>query len=355
MEAEGKKSIVPLDALFMVDRLPFKMTIATVLKAAYWAQNQCSYQKAEEIIADVLNIFINDDTIRDITNYVGGIVFREDCRRADEAYSLFCNGKFSYNQDKNGVLYIETDGAALNTRHKDKDGSTWRENKLGIVFSSDNIHSWTDKHGDKQHRIQKREYISYLGSCGDFKKHLLSCALKNGYGSYKKTIIIGDGATWIRNIREELFPDALQILDFYHLCENVHTFAKHLFNMDESKYRPWADDICKALKKSQSQKVLNELLPWKDKKPGNCGLNLYGYLENNRDSIDYAKYQKMGYFIGSGAIESGNKIILQRRLKQAGMRWNTDSAQSLLTLISKEESGLWGLEVLPAVLDFHSS
>jgi len=354
MDREGLKSVAPLDSLFMVDRIPFKMTIATMLKAAYWAQNQCSYQMAEEIIADVLKIFINDDTIRSIVNYVGGIIFDVDCRKADEAYNLFSSGKLPYIQDKNGILYIETDGAALNTRHKNEDDSTWRENKLGIVFSSDNIHRWTDKHGEKQHRIQKREYVSYLGSCNEFKKHLLSCALKNGYGSYKKTIIISDGATWIRNIREEIFPDALQILDFYHLCENVHTFAKHLHNMDELKYKPWADDICKALKKSQSQNVLKELLPWKDKKPGNCNVNLYAYLENNSDSIDYAKYLKLGYFIGSGAVESGNKTILQRRLKQAGMRWNKNSAQALLTLISKEESGLWGVEVLGAILRFHT-
>jgi len=354
MEMEGVKSVVPLDALFMVDKLPFKMTVATVLKAAYWAQNQCSYQMAEEIISDILKIFINDDTIRAIANYVGGIVFHEDCRKADEAYDLFLAGKLPYAQDKKGILYIETDGAQVNTRHKDKDNSTWRENKLGVVFSSDNIHSWTDKHNERQHRILKREYISYLGSCSEFKKHLLSCAIKNGYGSYKETVIIGDGATWIRNIREEIFPDAVQILDFYHLCENVHTFAKHLYNMDESKYKPWADDICKSLKKSQTQKVLKELLPWKDKKPGNCNINLYGYIENNLDSVDYVNYLKKGYFIGSGAVESGNKIILQRRLKQAGMRWNKESAQSLLTLVSKEESGLWGLEVLRAVLDFHS-
>jgi hypothetical protein len=354
MDTEGIKSIAPLDALFMMDKLPFKMTVATMLKAAYWAQNQCSYQMAEEIIADILKIYINDDTIRAITNYVGGIVFHNDCKKADEAYALLLSGKLPYPQEKPGTLYIETDGAALNTRHKNEDNSTWRENKLGVVFSSDNIRRWTDKHGDKQHRIQKREYVSYLGSCNEFKKHLLSCAIKNGYGSYKKTVIISDGATWIRNIREEIFPDALQILDYYHLCENVHAFSKHLHNMDEEKYKPWADDICKTLKKSQWKKVLKEILPYKDKKPGACPINLYGYIENNQNSIDYASYIKSGYFIGSGAVESGNKIILQRRLKQAGMRWNTKSAQALLTLVSKEESGLWALDVLGAILDFHS-
>lgn len=355
LKAEGAKRVVPLDVALKIDKLPFKMTIATMLKVAYWAQNQCSYQKAEEVIKDVYGIFVNDDTIRAVTNYVGNIVFQEDCKKAEEAYCLFLSGSLPYAQDKRGVLYLETDGAALNTRHKNEDGSTWRENKLGIVFSSDNIYSWTDLHNERQHRILKREYVSFVGSCVEFKKHLLSCALKNGYGSYKKTILISDGATWIRNLREEIFPDALQILDYYHLCENVHTFAKYLFCMDETKYRPWAVDVCKALKKSRFKQVLKELLPYKDKKPGACSVNLYGYIENNIESIDYAFYMKNGYFIGSGAIESGNKIILQRRLKQAGMRWNTSSAQSMLTLISKEESGLWGLDVCGSVMQHFSS
>ena len=353
-ETEGIKSIAPLDCLFKLDKLPFKMTLATMLKAAYWAQNQCSYQKAEEIIYDTHGIFINDDTIRHVTNFVGQIVFNEDCCKADEAFNLLNQGKLDYSQNKTGTLYIETDGAALNTRLKDEAGSTWRENKLGVVFSSDNIRTWHDKHGEKQHRIQKREYVSYVGSCNEFKKHLLSVAIKNGYGSYKNTVIISDGATWIRNIRNEIFPDAQQILDYYHLCENVHTFAKHLFNMNEDKYRPWARDICNTLKKSNANQVLTELSSSKFRQPDGCSVNLYGYIENNIGNIDYAKYLKKGYFIGSGAIESGNKIVLQRRLKQAGMRWNTKTAQSLLTLISKEESGLWNLDVSGALLKFLS-
>jgi hypothetical protein len=122
---------------------------------------------------------------------------------------------------------------------------------------------------------------------------------------------------------DEIFPDVQQILDFYHLCENVYTFSKTLFNLDESKYIPWAKDICAYLKKSQYDMVLNELAPYKDKKPNNCAINLYGYITNNIKNIDYATYLKKGYFIGSGAVESGNKIILQDRLKRSGMRWNT--------------------------------
>ena len=50
-------------------------------------------------------------------------------------------GRLSYPSDKNGILYLKTYGADLNTRFKDKNGSTWRENKLGLAFSSDNIYT----------------------------------------------------------------------------------------------------------------------------------------------------------------------------------------------------------------------
>ena len=57
-------------------------------------------------------------------------------------------------------------------------------------------------------------------------------------------------------------------------------------------------------------------------------------------------YKAKGYFCGSGAIESGNKIVLQKRLKQAGMRWEPQTAQYLLTLKTKYESGRWERDVV---------
>jgi len=337
-------TVVPLDDYLHLTSLPFKMTPEVMMNTAYWAQNQGSYQEAEDAIMRAHKLKINDDTIRQVTNYIGNIVFQEDCKMATSAYNNLNSGKLRFpNQKKKGVLYIEADGAALNTRSKDTDGSTWRENKLGIVFSSDNIYSWIDRHGEIQRQINKREYISYIGSASEFKKHLLSCALKNGYGQYEKTVLISDGATWIRNMRDELFPDAQQILDYYHLCENVNTYAKHLFGHDPSLFSPWAKEICTLLKKSKWQDVLNNLE--NRKKPSNCPVDLYGYISNNIPNIDYAAYIKEGFFIGSGAIESGNKSVLQQRLKQAGMRWNVQTAQFLLTLRTKYKSGLWIKEV----------
>jgi hypothetical protein len=341
----GAKSVVPYDCYLGLAGLPFKITPDAMLKIAFWAQNQLSYQRAEEAIFEAMRVKVNDDTVRQVTDFVGKVIFERDCRRADEAIKMLDGGKLKCPKDCGGVLYIQTDGAALNTRSQDEAGSTWRENKLGETFSSKNIRYWTDRKGRRQHQILEKEYISYIGPASEFKKHLFALALRSGYGRFKETVVLSDGATWIRNMVEELFPDAQHILDYFHLCENVHTYAKHIHKMNEGKYRPWAKEVCEKLKKGHFEQVLEELRPFKDKAPDNCPVNLFGYISNNIKNINYAEYEKRGYFIGSGAIESGNKLVLQDRLKRAGMRWNTKTAQSILTLKSKTESRLWTTDV----------
>jgi len=99
-------------------------------------------------------------------------VFQKDCENAKNAYERLNAGKLSFSCKKSEILYIETDGAALNTRYNDQNGSSWRENKLGLVFSSDNLYSWHDKHGELQHQIQKKEYVSFIGSADEFQKNI---------------------------------------------------------------------------------------------------------------------------------------------------------------------------------------
>jgi hypothetical protein len=120
-------------------------------------------------------------------------------------------------------------------------------------------------------------------------------------------------------------------------------------NHDELKYKPWAESVCEALKKSGYRQVLKELESFKDKNLPQCHINLFRDISNNIKNIDYAVYQQKGYFIGSGGIKSANKTILQRRLKQAGMRWEPITAQYILSLITKEESNLWEKNVADLV------
>jgi hypothetical protein len=347
--------IVPLDEALGLDKIPFKATPGAMLVIADWVQRSSSYEAAEMGLKKYTDIVVNDDTMRQIANTIGSIIFDIDEKKADKSIKDFYNHRLDFPKNKNGILYLKVDDAMVQTREKDASGSKWRENKLGLAFSTDNIMYWASKNGQKEHSIKKREYRTLLGDASDFKKHFFSLALDNGYGKYEQTVLISDGATWIRDMKDELFADAQQILDYYHLCENIIKYAKTIFKNDEVKYKPWAKSICEAMIESKYIEVLTELKTLDKKKYKNNDFNLYNYISNNINNIDYAEYKRKGYFIGSGAIESGNKIGLQQRLKQAGMRWNVKTAQNILTLMSKAKSDLWDAQVVEPILRYYST
>jgi hypothetical protein len=287
--AEGERvhETVPLDEYLGIAGLPFKMTKQMMDETAFWGQNQLSFRMAEEILRKLYGTGITDEHIREVTYHVGEGVFGRDQERAQEAEEKIAD--IPYGHDKPGILYLMVDGAAINTRKKDEHGSSWRENKLGLVFSSDDLHMRKD--GETQD-IRKKEYVSYIGTVEEFKKHLFESALRNGYGRYQSTVIISDGATWIRNMGEELFPDAVQILDFYHLAENIYSFAKHLYGEEPAQYKPWADELIGLAREGKSGELLRRLEPYQGRKLPAGVVNLYTYVKNNREKIDYVRYRE---------------------------------------------------------------
>ena len=124
LETDGISTVIPLDCALHVNNLPFKMTVSMMLEVAFYATVLASYQAAEEIIRKIYDAAVNDDTVRLIANHIGKAVFEADCRAAEECMEQLEKGMLSYPLDKNGVLYLETDGAALNTRFLDENGST---------------------------------------------------------------------------------------------------------------------------------------------------------------------------------------------------------------------------------------
>ena len=350
---EKIKCIAPLDILLKINDLPFKMTREMMCEVAFWGQNQSSYKSASEILRKVHGVSISSEMVRTVTDFVGQLVFDKDTKDAEKIFKEI--QQIHYARNKKGILYIQADGAALNTRTKNDKGSTWRENKLGIVFSSENIRKSMNKKGESTSKVLKKEYTSYVGSVQEFKKYLFACAIRNGYGEYEETVILSDGATWIRNIGDELFPDAVQILDLFHLCENTHSYAKAIFRNKEEKYIPWADDIIEKLKNGEKRDVVKILNGLKNRKIPKGTVNLHTYVMNNINKIDYKQYEEKGYYVGSGIIESGNKVVLQKRLKLAGMRWEQLFAQNLLSLRVKCESGLWHQDVVGQLLKHNFS
>ena len=340
--------VVPLDIALGLSQLPFKISVAMMLDIAKRSVNAHSYEELQRSYKEDWNIEISDDQLRLVTNYIGKLVYDDDCLRKDNALDHFKRRKNS-GKRKSGVLYIEMDGAMLNTR-KSENGSTWKENKLGLVFSSKNIRNFKSESGQEYHKILSREYISYIGNADTFKEHLYAMALRNGLEEHEKIVVVSDGAAWIKSFLTTYCSelDAIQILDYTHLKENIFKFANACIRGGKKAKTAWGTKLKELVKAGKISEALKMAEPYKDFKREGIP-NIYTYLDNNKKCIDYPAYVTKGYFIGSGAIESGNRSTMQERLKLPGMRWDVETAQYVLSAKMKYDSGLWDSYVVPLV------
>jgi hypothetical protein len=338
---ERKREIVPLDEFLKLDKLPYKMTALAMAKCAKMGVTYGSYEKASEAYWEDYGIRITDSQICEVTNYIGQKAYEEDKRRADAYEAIFAKGHklkdfldtLPDKPTRKGVFYIMIDGSMLNIR-----GMGWKEVKLALMFAGDDAKIQADGETIK---ITKKEYAVYPGSVEEFRKYLLETAYSNHCYEYEKIVIISDGAAWIRIMCEEMFPQAVQILDFYHLVENIYTFAKYRFGDNTEKVNAWAGARIDFMKAGRVQDTLACLEEIANVKCPDGVINPYTYINNNINRVNYSEYKAAGYYIGSGPIESSNKTVVQERLKRPGQRWDKDRCKHLLSLRRRIQSGHW--------------
>ena len=351
-ELEGVKGIYPLDSMLGIDKLPFKITCEMMCLIALEGITNTSYKEASGSILEHYHFSISDTQVEHVTDFVGACVLEEQRRLAQEAEKAagIAHNEKRRRLRKNDIAYYELDGAMAHLR--DKNGKdAWAESKHAIVFHSERIkyyenknkNSKDDKNGkDKEprHKILNKEYIGYIGSNKEFKYHFLALAMRNQYDLCTEVVVLSDGAPWIHSLVDEFFPKYIHIIDLFHTKSTVGKFAKAVIR-GKNKASAFADEICNLLENSEIDKALERLEKYKDKKLPDGIPNAYTYIKNHRDQMDYLLYKKLGYFVGSGAIESANRQLLER-MKGPGKRWNTETAQGVLTLITKLLSDKWG-------------
>lgn len=228
------------------------------------------------------------------------------------------------------LLYVQADGSMLLTR---EDG--WKEVKLGRFFkSSDCIHA-----GSKQGWISNSQYVAHLGSSKDFTK-MMDDLIESYDLSDNRLIFISDGAPWIKNWVEDAFPHAISILDYYHACEHLHEFSKSLFK-DKIAEQQWAATQKELLLNSQVKEVIKNIRAL-SKNTNQEAEKLIAYYQANSERMDYKKYKQTGCgIIGSGAIESAHRTVIQKRMKLSGQRWGKKGAQSMLNLRVINKNHQW--------------
>ena len=218
-------------------------------------------------------------------------------------------------------LYVTMDGSAAHI-----DGQ-WHEVKTGAVYEAQPGSDAVDVSGLKQ-------YVSAQESAEDFAARLYVEALQAGVHRADEVIVIGDGALWIWKHADHHYPNATQIVDYWHACEHLWDLAKVQYGEGNPRGARWAREHCRRLKEEGPTKLLRALRRMKPSSPEAAEmLRLQrGYFTANAARMRYHQFRERGLMIGSGVAEAACKVVVGQRLKQAGMRWKHTGADCILAL-----------------------
>jgi hypothetical protein len=218
----------------------------------------------------------------------------------------------------------------------------FREVKTGVLL----LPSERVETSPGRRSVVRRFLVTCLGEADEIFRRLYAQLRELGWVDPEHTVvvIVGDGAEWIWN-RATMFVRRCEILDFWHALEHAWTFARLRFGEDSAQADRWVHQIAEDLRAGKVQEVIAAL---KRLRPKTAELrqslqSLIGYYSENAGRMRYDEYLRLGYGIGSGAVESAHKQVVHARLRQAGMRWSEAGARRLLALRLLLLNGDWAL------------
>lgn len=279
-----------------------------------------SYEKGSEIALHLLNLQVSDSKIYRLTDEIGG-----------QAENWLEEEDLRSELSEDGVIYGQMDGSMLLTRE-----SGWKETKLGRVFGSEDIYQETDN----RNWLKNSEYVAHLGSHTVFEK-AFSKILDKYSDRNENLVFINDGARWQWNWIDAEYPKATQILDFFHAMEHIGTFVSLIKSgVEKSEFMEEIGHCLKEEGVESCWKKLNELA-CKTKTQKLERRKLKTYIDNNQSRMNYPDFLNRNLLIGSGAIESAHRTVIQRRMKLSGQRWSKDGARNMLNIRVINMSGHW--------------
>jgi hypothetical protein len=206
----------------------------------------------------------------------------------------------------------------------------FREVKTGVLL----LPSERVEISPARRSLVRRFLVSCLGDADAIFARLYAQLRELGWvGTHTVVVIVGDGAEWIWN-RATLFVRRCEILDFWHALEHAWEFARLRYGPDSAQADRWVHAIAEDLKAGKVQDVITRLQRVRPKTPElrESLQALIRYYSENAARMRYDEYLRLGYGIGSGAVESAHKQIVHARFRQAGMRWSEAGARRLLAL-----------------------
>ena len=292
-------------------------------------------REAAALLTDLTGLVVHPDTLREHTTAVGEAL--ADADAAAIARVQATREAAEPVDPAPGTLVVETDGAMVRYR----DG--WHEVKIGVVG------------GTADGELTAASYVAAREPAEEFGPRLLAEAarrgaldvvgwegspLRPGLAVLRRVHIVGDGASWIWNLAADHFGERTEAVDFYHAAEHVWTVARAVYGAESDESWVGATVAVRALREAGAGPVRAALAALHPDTPAAATVvrTERGYFATNAARMDYPALTAQGLPIGSGAVESSARHLVQHRMKRPGQRWSDRGARAMLTLRARVAS-----------------
>lgn len=322
----------------------------------YWSDllgTIAPFDEASDILNKIRGINISTKQVEISTEQTGAEITKSHDENI-KWIQLNKNGEIqesniNLNLNSEKTVYIETDGCHINTKND------WKECKTFMLFE-------LEKTGEETQKLKNKFYYSTMKDVSELKRQIKFHLERYCGDDEVKIVCIGDGAKWIWKTMDELFPKdrlhsgIVEIVDWYHAIEKIGDIKKEIFTEKEKGDRFY--EQCKEHLKKGNIEVIEQIL--EELRDNQKLIERKGFVDeklkyfmNNKKRMRYDKFKEQGLCIGSGAIESANKYVVQRRLKLQGMKWNEENANYMVHLraeyINKQMDAHYGIKNNPLI------
>jgi len=293
-----------------------------VKERALWAAVEVSYEKANQFLKKFTGLEVSSKKIHQMTWEEGGRIatWQEVKRQA-----VFGKGETPKERGREGpeLLYIQVDGTAVN----DRESGEWMECRVGTSFSRRvNISK------GRVWLMDKKTYAAVETAESFGEKFYIEC-FKQGVEDAGKVYFISDGAIWIKKLKNDYFPQAVGVLDIWHLERELKKA------LGEEK-KETVEKLKLLALEGNADEIVNRLMKevTTDIEKSERIFQVAEYVMNNAEWIKNIPQVK-GY--GSGPVEKTVDITVSRRFKKRGMSWYKEGVNPLLQMRLLKLNGEW--------------
>lgn len=300
---------------------------------------QTSFGEASQLVKRFLLIEVSENTIRKESQTFGQLQMeREATWIAESQDPEVLQRRLRTCQEPPQRLYCSMDGAQVPLEEE------WRELKTGCWYQVE----VTPKHRRQPVgelgalRAKDMSYYCDLAQAQEFGHLLWATGCQRDADLAKEIVCVADGAPWIWKLVEHYFPEAVQIVDWYHAESYLQPIAKEAFAGEPEVGQQWWQTVRTDLWEGRLAKVISACARLENHpQAGEAAKKAVTYYTNNQHRMDYARFREAGYMIGSGTVESGCKQIVTQRLKRSGARWTEPGAVTTAKARAAWLSGDW--------------